>query len=98
VLLIEQTRALGRPRAGRWRVIDGLPAEDWVEKTVAELAAMRTSRMRTRCMGAGVYDHGYVLAYERLTRPRARGGARATGSVKIRAGRSSPPPAPSSAR
>ncbi|MBN9888416.1 sarcosine oxidase subunit alpha family protein [Salipiger abyssi] len=75
VLLIEQ----GAHWGGRVPVdggsIDGMAPEDWVTKTVAELEAMDNVRLRLRCMGAGVYDHGYALGYERVTdhKPGARG-------------------------
>lgn len=42
-------------------------AEAQVADLVAELEGMENVTLRTRCMGAGVYDHGYVLGYERLT-------------------------------
>ena len=65
VLLIEQGPILG----GRARVdeatIDGQRAPDWIAAETARLAALPNVRIRTRMMGAGVYDHGYVLAYER---------------------------------
>ena len=49
-------------------------------------------------MGAGVYDHGYVLGYERVSdHPPART-ARATACGASARGRWSPPPAPSSGR
>lgn len=71
VLLIEQSPHWG----GRAPVdealaagkIDDAPADKFVDSALAELGAMPNVRLRTRCMGAGVYDHGYVLAYERLT-------------------------------
>jgi sarcosine oxidase, subunit alpha len=59
--------AVGRPRAGGRRDIGGVPAEAWVEEQVEALLAMDNVRLRTRTMGAGVYDHGFVLAQERLT-------------------------------
>ncbi|KMW57470.1 Sarcosine oxidase alpha subunit [Candidatus Rhodobacter oscarellae] len=67
VLLVEQ----GAEWGGRAQVdgaeIDGMSAEDWIKKTLQELEAMENVRLRIRCMGSGVYDHGYCLAYERLT-------------------------------
>ncbi|MGB0439981.1 MAG: hypothetical protein ACPGFC_07760, partial [Paracoccaceae bacterium] len=47
--------------------VDGQAAQDWINTTVAALEIMPNVTLRTRCMGAGVYDHGYVLGYERLT-------------------------------
>jgi sarcosine oxidase, subunit alpha len=47
------------------RQSDGVPAAAWVEEQVAALGRMDNVRLRTRTMGAGVYDHGFVLAQER---------------------------------
>ena len=52
--------------------IDGTPARAWIEATVAALEAMPNVMMRASTMAAGVYDHGYVLGYERVTDQRPR--------------------------
>ncbi|MEN8656411.1 sarcosine oxidase subunit alpha family protein [Marivita sp.] len=67
VLLLEQTAHLGGRAPVDGGTIDGMKPEAWVEKARAELAALPNAQIRTRTMGAGVYDHGYVLGYERLT-------------------------------
>ncbi|MCG6903156.1 MAG: (2Fe-2S)-binding protein, partial [Rhodobacter sp.] len=67
VLLVEQTAHWGGRAPVDGAEIDGIAAAEWITRTLGELAAMDNVRVRTRCMGAGVYDHGYVLAYERLT-------------------------------
>ncbi|MDF0602510.1 sarcosine oxidase subunit alpha family protein [Psychromarinibacter sp. C21-152] len=67
VLLIEQTAHWGGRAPVDGAVIDGAEADAWVKNTVETLEGMENVRIRTRCMGVGVYDHGYVLAYERLT-------------------------------
>ena len=67
VLLLEQTAHWGGRAPVDGGTIDGQPAGATVKALVAELAAMDNVTLRTRCMGAGVYDHGYVLGYERLT-------------------------------
>ncbi|PUB13210.1 sarcosine oxidase subunit alpha family protein [Yoonia sediminilitoris] len=67
VMLLEQTAHWGGRAVVDGAVIDGLPAEEWVEKTLQALEKMENVSLRSRCMGAGVYDHGYALAYERLT-------------------------------
>ncbi len=64
VMVIEQTAHWGGRASVDGGVIDGDPPEAWVERTVAELSGMPNARMRVRCMGAGVYDHGYALACE----------------------------------
>jgi len=67
VLLVEQTADWGGRAVVDTPTIDGMPAQDWIDATVAALKDMPNVDLRIRCMGAGVYDHGYALAYERLT-------------------------------
>lgn len=67
VVLWEQTAHWGGRAPVDGALIDGNPADDWIKSTVAALAAMKNVRMRLRCMGAGVHDHGYVLGYERVS-------------------------------
>ncbi|HBZ45536.1 MAG TPA: sarcosine oxidase subunit alpha family protein, partial [Maritimibacter sp.] len=66
VLVLEQEDHWGGRSPVDGGEIDGMPAADWVEATVAELRAMDNVTLRTATMGAGVYDHGYVLGYERI--------------------------------
>ena len=67
VLLIEQTAGWGGRAVVDGATIDGLEAEEWVNHALQTLEDMPNVNLRARTMGAGVYDHGYVLAYERLT-------------------------------
>ncbi|HKK96970.1 MAG TPA: FAD-dependent oxidoreductase, partial [Marivita sp.] len=67
VLLLEQTPHWGGRTPVDGGLIDGKDAQAWIDDTVATLQAMPNVTIRTRTMGAGVYDHGYVLGYERLT-------------------------------
>ncbi|WP_445811373.1 FAD-dependent oxidoreductase, partial [Yoonia sp.] len=67
VLLIEQTADWGGRAVVDGAQIDGMDAADWIKSTLQELDKMSNITIRARCMGAGVYDHGYTLAYERLT-------------------------------
>ncbi|MFC6687183.1 sarcosine oxidase subunit alpha family protein [Jhaorihella thermophila] len=67
VLVLEQTPHWGGRAPVDGGTVDGEPVEAFVERTVAELSAMENVTLRTRAMGAGVYDHGYALGYERLT-------------------------------
>ena len=67
VLLVEQTADWGGRAVVDTPIIDDMPAQDWIDQTVAALDEMPNVDLRLRCMGAGVYDHGYTLAYERLT-------------------------------
>ncbi len=66
VLLVEQNAHWGGRAPVDGDLIDGAPAEIWVKNTVEELEKMENVTLRTRTMLAGVYDHGYVTAYERV--------------------------------
>ncbi|PIE15766.1 MAG: sarcosine oxidase subunit alpha [Rhodobacterales bacterium] len=67
VLLIEQTAHWGGRAVVDGAEIDGMPAEDWVDQTVATLDGMENVTLRRCTMGAGVYDHGYALGYEQVS-------------------------------
>ncbi len=67
VIVMEQTAHWGGRAPIDGVVIDGQPAAAWIATTVTALEAMENVTLRLRCMVAGVYDHGYVLAAERLT-------------------------------
>lgn len=66
VLLVEQTAQWGGRAPVDGAVIGGKPADTWITETLAALDAMKNVTRRSRLMGAGVYDHGYVLGYERI--------------------------------
>ena len=66
-MLIEQTAQWGGRAPVDGGEIAGKPVDNYVDETVAALEAMDNVTLRRRMMGAGVYDHGYVLSYERLT-------------------------------
>ncbi len=85
VMLIEQTAAWGGRAMVDGAVIEGQGAEPWVEATTEALAARENVDLRPRTMGAGVYDHGYVLAYERLCDHDPQDGAPRHRLWKIRA-------------
>lgn len=67
VLLVEQTPHWGGRSMVDGGTVDGQAVEAFVEGLLERLRAMPNVTMRNRLMGAGVYDHGYVLGYERLT-------------------------------
>ncbi|MCP3970608.1 MAG: sarcosine oxidase subunit alpha family protein [Rhodobacteraceae bacterium] len=67
VMLVEQTAHWGGRAVVDGAEIDGMPAADWVKNTVEDLENAENVHLRTRAMGAGVFDHGYALVYERLT-------------------------------
>lgn len=67
VLLIEQSAHWGGRAPVDGGEINGGSVDAFVDGLVAELGAMANVTMRNRMMGAGVYDHGYALGYERLS-------------------------------
>ncbi|WP_300031799.1 sarcosine oxidase subunit alpha family protein [uncultured Roseobacter sp.] len=66
VIVMEQTPHWGGRAPVDGGTVSGSPVDEFVEQIVSELDAMPNVTMRTRTMGAGVYDHGYVLGYEQL--------------------------------
>ncbi|MGY3436521.1 MULTISPECIES: sarcosine oxidase subunit alpha family protein [unclassified Marinovum] len=67
VLLVEQTAFWGGRAPVDGGEIEGGSVDAYIAALLASLNAMDNVTLRNRCMGAGVYDHGYALAYERLT-------------------------------
>ncbi|WP_417726108.1 sarcosine oxidase subunit alpha family protein [Roseovarius sp.] len=67
VMLMEQTAHWGGRAPVDGGDVDGQPVEDWINATLTKLQAMPNVTLRLRCMGAGVYDHGYLLGYERVS-------------------------------
>ncbi len=66
ILVMEQSAHCGGRCVVEPDQINGKDPEHFIEDLVAELTAQPNVTMRTRLMGAGVYDHGYLLGYERL--------------------------------
>ncbi|MEP1539224.1 MAG: sarcosine oxidase subunit alpha family protein [Paracoccaceae bacterium] len=66
VLVLEQTAQWGGRTPVDGGDIDGHAADDWIASALDQLRAMPNVSLCLRNMGAGVYDHGYVLGYERL--------------------------------
>ncbi len=66
VLLIEQSRVWGGRALVDGATFDGKSGADWTAEQLAALDAMENVTRRSRLMGAGVYDHGYALGYERV--------------------------------
>jgi hypothetical protein len=59
----------------------------WVDEAVAALEGMENVTLRARCMAAGVYDHGYVLADEKVADHTPGDGRPKHRLWRIRAGR-----------
>jgi len=66
VWLMEQNAHWGGRATVDGVIVDGKPAVDWVAAALAELDGMENVTLRDRTMAAGLYDHGYLLAYERV--------------------------------
>ncbi len=66
VMLLEQTAQWGGRAPVDGDLVEGGAAQDWVDATVAALERLPNVTLRLRTMAAGVYDHGYVLADERV--------------------------------
>ncbi len=66
VMVLEQERHWGGRAPVDGGEIDGLDPDAWVKAAVDELEANDNVTLRSATMGAGVYDHGYVLGYERV--------------------------------
>jgi sarcosine oxidase, subunit alpha len=66
VILLEQTPQWGGRAPVDGDVIEGQPAEQWIDATVQALEMMDNVTLRLRCAATGVYDHGYVLADEKV--------------------------------
>ena len=67
VLLIEQSAHLGGRGLTDEVAIGGKDYPNWLNAITTRLNARENASVRTRMQGAGIYDHGYVLAYERLS-------------------------------
>lgn len=87
VWLLEQAANWGGRAPVDGLSIDGQAAEIWVSAAVAELSALPDVTLRLRCTGAGVYDHGYVLADERVADHTPGDGRPKHRLWRIRAGR-----------
>ncbi len=66
VILLEQTPVLGGRTPVDETDINGTPVDTWIAAIEADLRARNNVTIRTRTCGFGVYDHGYVLADERV--------------------------------
>lgn len=66
VILLEQQPVLGGRAPVDQTEVDGQPVEAWLSAIESDLAARDNVTIRARTCGFGVYDHGYVLADERV--------------------------------
>ncbi len=87
VMVLEQNAHWGGRAPVDGDVIGGVPAADWISDTIAVLGQMDNVTLRARCMVAGSYDHGYVLADEKVADHTPGDGRPKHRLWRIRAGR-----------
>ncbi len=87
VILLEQAPVLGGRAPVDQAEVDGQPVEAWLSAIEADLLARDNVTIRTRTCGFGVYDHGYVLADERVADHTPGDGRPKHRLWRIRAGR-----------
>ena len=66
VMVLEQNAHWGGRAPVDGDIINGKPAGVWINSTLEALEMMGNVTLKTRCMVAGSYDHGYVLADENI--------------------------------
>ncbi|MGB3313248.1 MAG: 2Fe-2S iron-sulfur cluster-binding protein, partial [Albidovulum sp.] len=66
VWLIEQTAHWGGRAVVDGVQIEGQEADAWVKETLQTLEGMENVTIRNRTIASGLYDHGYLLMYERI--------------------------------
>ncbi len=87
VILLEQAPTLGGRTPVDETEVQGQPVDAWLSAMESDLAARDTVTIRTRTCGFGVYDHGYVLADERVADHTPGDGRPKHRLWRIRAGR-----------
>ncbi|MGH1329359.1 MAG: sarcosine oxidase subunit alpha family protein [Paracoccaceae bacterium] len=87
VMLIEQTAHWGgRAPVDGAKIGDEL-ADYWIKDAIEQLEKYENVTLMKRCTGAGIYDHGYALAYQRLSDHSPENGLPRHRLWRIRAGR-----------
>ena len=87
VIVLEQTPHWGGRATVDGDVINGIPASDWIDEAISILEVMDNVTLHVRTTAAGVYDHGYVLADERVADHTPGDGRPKHRLWRIRAGR-----------
>ncbi len=87
VLVLEQSPCWGGRAPVDGGLIDGQDAGDWVKATVEALEGMPDVTLRLNAQATGVYDHGYLIAAERIADHTAPAGTPRQRLWRIRAGR-----------
>ncbi|MGB3243230.1 MAG: 2Fe-2S iron-sulfur cluster-binding protein, partial [Sulfitobacter sp.] len=66
VILLEQSDQWGGRAPVDGGTVNNAPVDKFVDQIVSDLKSMDNVTLRLNTMGAGIYDHGYALGYERL--------------------------------
>lgn len=66
ILIMEQTSQWGGRCLVDFPRINEETSSEYISRLLSKLRKFKNVTMRSRMMGAGVYDHGYLLGYERL--------------------------------
>ena len=66
VIVLEQNPHWGGRAQADGVEIEGIPAEKWVSDAVETLDNMANVTLLRRTMASGLYDHGYIMGYERI--------------------------------
>jgi len=67
VVLLDNGEEFGGALLASSEQIDGKPAMEWVDSSIAELEAMGNVLLLKRTMASGYYDHNFLIAVERVT-------------------------------
>ena len=66
ILVLEQSSNLGGRLVQDHKEFGKETSEEWLDSTLEELSAMQNVTIRSRTSVSGIYDHGFVIANERL--------------------------------
>ncbi len=66
-LVLEQAPFLGGRALVDNENVDGEPIVNWIKKTLSAIKQIKNVTIRNRTMVSGIYDHGYILGYERVS-------------------------------
>jgi sarcosine oxidase, subunit alpha len=67
VILADEQQELGGSLLHSTQVIDGLPAAQWLSRTLQELSQLPQVQLLTRCTAYGYHDHNMLTMAQRLT-------------------------------
>ena len=66
-LLLEQAPFFGGRTLVDLEYVNSGSTQDWIKKTISIISKLGNVTVKTRTMVSGVYDHGYILGYERVS-------------------------------